>query len=146
MLNPKTAVAPPGLVARASARVGGSAFRWAVAVAIASGLGSAAPEAPIVDAATAKAFNTSLKGQNLRQTAEQTKDDVVVRRGVGVGDPVGETAYSLGGATPEASELREKTCAADLIVVARRSPSTARHFQKTDRLFSRFADSMWRAS
>jgi hypothetical protein len=74
---------------------------------------------PIADAATAKAFNTSLTGQTLRQTAEQAKDDVVVRRGVGVEDPAGEAAYSLGGATPEASELREKTCAADLVVVAR---------------------------
>jgi len=44
---------------------------------------------------------------------------VVIRRGVGVEDPAGEAAYSLGGATPEASELREKTCAADLVVVAR---------------------------
>jgi hypothetical protein len=81
--------------------------------------GYAAPEAPIADAATAKAFNTNLIGQTLRQTAEQAKDDVVVRRGVGVEDPAAEVAYSLGGATPEAGELREKTCAADLVAVAR---------------------------
>jgi hypothetical protein len=98
------------------------AFRWvcvAAAGAVISGFGFGAPEAPIADTATAKAFNTSLVGPTLRQTAEEAKDDVVVRRGVGVEDPAGEVGYSFGGATPEASGLRDKTCAADLVVVAR---------------------------
>ena len=72
-----------------------------------SGFGVAASEAPIADSATAKVFNTSLVGPNLRQTAEEAKDDVVIRRGVGVEDPAGEVGYSFGGATPEASGLRE---------------------------------------
>jgi hypothetical protein len=97
-------------------------LRWvsmAVAVAMVSGRGFAAPEAPVADSATAKVFNTSLLGPNLRLTAEQTKDDVVIRLGVAHEDFAGQAGYSFGGATPEASELREKTCAADLVVVAR---------------------------
>jgi hypothetical protein len=68
----------------------GSAFRWAIAVAIVSRLGSAAPEAPIADAATAKAFHVSTTLPNLRQTAEQAEDDVVIRFGVEKGGPVGD--------------------------------------------------------
>jgi hypothetical protein len=98
------------------------ALRWvcvAVAGVMVSGFGFGAPEVPIADAATAKVFDTSLVGSNLRQTAEEAEDDVVIRRGVGVEDPAGEVGYSFGGATPEASDLRDKTCAADLVVVAR---------------------------
>jgi hypothetical protein len=87
--------------------------------ALVSGFGFAATGGPVADAAAAKVFNMRLLGPNLRHTAGQAGDDVVIRIGVGVEDPAGEAAYSLGGATPEASELREKTCAADLIVVAR---------------------------
>src|SRR5580700_8176229 len=90
-----------------------------IACTMVSTAGLAAPDTPIADAAAAKAFNTRIMGPILRQTAEQADDDVVVRRGVGVEDPAGEVGYSFGGATPEASGLRDKTCAADLVVVAK---------------------------
>ncbi len=94
----------------------------AIACALASGFGLAAPEAPVADAATAKFFDAHNLVPNLRRTAEQTKDDVVIRLGVAHEDAAGQVGYSFGGATPEAIELRDKTCAADLVVVARPQP------------------------
>jgi hypothetical protein len=91
----------------------------AIAAALFSGFGVAATDGPVADAATAKVFNTSLLGPNLRQTAWQATGDVVIRLGVAHEDAAGQIGQSLGGATPEASELRDKTCAADLVVVAR---------------------------
>lgn len=102
-------------------RARAGALRWvsvAIAAALVSGFG-AATDGPVADAATAKVFNTSLAGPNLRQTAGQAKGDVVIRLGVAHEDAAGQVGQSLGGATPEASELRDKTCAADLVVVAR---------------------------
>jgi hypothetical protein len=103
---------------RANRRARASAFRWVdvvIAGAIVSAFGFAATRAPIPDAATAKVFNVHLGMPNIRQTAEQAKEDVVVRLGAGHEDAPGK---QLGGATPEAAEIREKTCAADLVVVA----------------------------
>jgi hypothetical protein len=112
-----TALCTP--IACETSRTGVSAFRWVSVVivgAIASGFGFATPEVPIPDAATSKAFNVHLGMPNLQQTAEQAKEDVVICLGVGHEDAPGK---HLGGATPEAAELREKTCAADFVVVAR---------------------------
>ena len=108
-----------------------------------SGFGVAASEAPIADSATAKVFNTSLVGPNLRQTAEEAKDDVVIRRGVGVEDPAGEVGYSFG---PRQVVCATKPARRIWWLWPGRSPSIAQHFRKTDRLFLRCAGSMWNVS
>lgn len=98
-----------------------NAFRWvfvAISGALASGFGFAAPAEPIADPATARAFNVRLLTPNLRETAAQAQDGVVIRLGVAHEDAAGQIGFSFGGATPEATELRDKSCAADFVVVA----------------------------
>jgi len=80
----------------------------------------ATAESPHADAATAKLYTAhALRPMSLRLEAEHTTADIVFRMGAGHGDPVGP---SFGGATPEIRALRCKTCAADLVVLARLEP------------------------
>jgi hypothetical protein len=91
----------------------------AVAMRLLAGVYATA-ESPHADAATAKLYSGhALRPTNLRLEAQHTNEDIVFRMGPGHGDPVGP---SFGGATPGIRALRCKTCAADLVAVARLEP------------------------